>query len=281
MAVASFLILIASIVYFSMDRAEKLDRRGIGRVIGYIAMPIASALAVCVNVIAKSGGLHTFFTTDYITSDEYLLSNFTIDGAFVAEVVICLLASLTVIIISAVGCAAIAAYERESAKQSFGTYDLETADRLLRMASFAAIGGLAAAAASIVFGTVSIVYAVGALTVNLGALIITFILLTLFTLGMGLILAIVAIPVYTVVVGIRVIAELLPMLASMVIWGGAFCLLHLFAVLFGEFAVKRLSAAGILQGRNTVLYGILCAMPLVNVVCIFLLRSKIKAAAMA
>lgn len=276
MVIFSFAVLILSIIYFCLDRAGKIDRRGIGRVIGYLAMPMVSALVICIGVMAKFGGLGSILEAWDLSAGAYGVAY--MDTGFLTELVISMAAALPVTVIAAVGCTAAAAYERELAKQSYGSYDLETADRLLRMSAFAAGGGIAAGIASIVFGTVSLVYAAGTAVVGMGAVLLGFMLLTLATFGLGLIFAVVGIPIYAVVMGMQIIAQILPMLISMAVWGGAFCMLHIFAVIFGIFAVRRLSAAGLLTGKKPVLYGVLCAVPLGNIFCIIYLMGKIKAA---
>lgn len=274
MVIFSFIVLILSIVYFCMDRAGKLDRQGIGRVLGYLAMPLLSALVICIGVMPAFGGFGDILGSSGFSDSDYSM---TFDTGFLTELVISLAASVPVIILAAVGCTAAAAYERERAKQ-YGAYDTSAADRLLRMAVFAAGGGIAAGLASIIFGAASAVYAAGTAVIGMGAVVLGFMLLTLMTFGIGLILAVVGIPIYAVAVGIRIISRILPLLISMAVWGWAFCVLHIFAMVFGIFAVRRLSAAGLLPGKKPVLYGVLCAVPLGNIFCFIYLMGKVKAA---
>ncbi len=274
---ATFIILAASIVYFCLDRAEKIDRNGIGRVLIYLSVPLLLALSMCVNAMSIAEGIDIEILEKSL---NLLEEEPDIKGAasYFITLIIQMLASVPALITSLAGCISAVRYELDQAKTAFGANSLYSARRMLKTSCFAAAFGLISAIAAAVFFCIMTGYAVGGISLGIIEILIVSIIMGALTFGIGFIIMIIGLPIWLLTLGITVVIVCVPYAVSACIWSFAFVVLHVFTVIFAAFAIKCFCAEGIIPKKRGIIFGLLSAMPIANLFVTAHLFSTLKTA---
>lgn len=271
----TLIILAGTIVFFCLDRAGRISRDGIGRMLAYLAVPLLLALIMCISAMSAASVIDLreaeFFTGDALANDRINASYFI---SLAAQALI----SVPALVVALVGCISAIKQENDRISDAFGIDGIFGARRLIKTSAFATVFGLAAAIAALVFTSITAVYATALFAVGIFEYMAVSLFLAVFTFGIGLIIMACLVPFYALFLGLGTVTVCVPYAISAFVWGAAFCVLHIFTVLFAVFAVRRLYKEEILTKKKAILSGIGSAVPVVNIFCIAYLFSKVKAA---
>lgn len=261
--VFSFIILVSAIIFIFLDKSGRIGRNSIGRGVVYIAMPLLPSAAITLSILQ----LKDSFSSDgdvvgFITS----LTESGGGVSFLVVIIIQLLAAVPVLIISAVGCADSALYERRIAQSSFGVGCLAASDRLSRLSFCATVAALVAGGISIIFCVTAVSIITKALVAQIIQLLAMAVVLTIFTFGVGLFFMVLIVPLYVLINGAGMIIYTLPFIVAVCVWGAAFCILHVFTVLFAAFALAQLYKSRAMDKKSAVIRGFVSAIPIVNII---------------
>lgn len=276
----TFAILAVTIIYFCLDKAGRIRKNGIGSCLFYIAVPMLSALMICISVMITAGGMGSIFnaltesmdTMNSLADEEVLKAGLS----SAVGVIIQFLASVPAIIIAAAGCIGFIQREKNESTMLFGSDGVYEARKFLKLGAFSAGAAIISGIAAIVFGVCVAAYASGAISMGLIQLVLICFFLTMLTFGVGLILVVFIFPILAASLGIGVIINCLPLIISAFAWGCAFCILHVFTVFFAVFGLKKLYSEGALEKKKAMVLGIVSAIPVVNIFVMTYIFSLIK-----
>ena len=214
-----------------------------------------------------------FFTTDDAFSSlvdngnvwDFMKNN--IDWGFVVNIIVQALISVPVTILSFSGALA-------SINRCCNEY--ANKEKWTALPFAAAVISTISAAAAIAFTGAVIIAALGG-TAYLSLLVfIVLMILVVFTLGLFLIAAVFAVPIYLAGVGLYVLISCLPLIISAYVWCCCFTVLHITSAAMSFYVFIRLKKEGVFTAKNTVISCILSLIPIVNIFASLNTASKIR-----
>ncbi len=138
---------------------------------------------------------------------------------------------------------------------------------------FAGTASIIMAAIALIYGTNIIGAEILAITV---VAILMIVLMIILTFGIGIPIIIIVLPVFIVGVGIDAIIHCFPFIAMSIIWGLCFTIIHIMTIVFSVCIIKKCRKEDVITKTNAVIFGILQAVPILNIISSIILKSKIK-----
>lgn len=268
MTIVMCIIIALSAILFAMDKKGKIDNDGIGRALAYIGIPLLIALVITIGsaVISPKIDADAF---------EYSLSSQAMSEGWelLKQFLIVSLLAVPSIVISVIGCGGAVKREYGIENDIFGGSAVIGVKRLGKSAKTAACVASFAAIISLTATVVALVSVFGVLTEKVLFIIMAAIVAGMLTFGIGFVIMLVVAPFYLLSVGAAALTAAAPLVIAAIVWGCAFVIIHIMAVIFGISAVKLMNKNEMLDKASAIKNGLMTAIPIVN---IFALHKIIK-----
>lgn len=259
--VITVILTAAAAVFFTADCLGRINRKAEGTGIIYSGTPLLLGIVLCVCAAF---------------SDNFDFSGFfegRADIDFAKPLLISCGICIPAFIISLIGGVRLAVQNgKDTGYESFGPGG--EVSLLTLWQTFSAGAGTLSGAVFVILAAVAAVRAAGTFSAGAFAAVIAFGALTVLTFGIGIIFAVLVMPAVLAMIGINAIVSVLPLIAASLICGAVFCTEHIMTVVCSAAALKRLHREGSLSKKKAVIYGLLSALPGVNVFISAQLRAK-------
>lgn len=273
MTIASVMLLIMLIVFLCIEKGKnrKINISPLKSGIIYLLFPFLYSAAMCVGILLMYSRflnitdetLNSFADNGDIW--DFLMNN--VDWGFIAGLIIQAIISVPVTILSFTGAAA-------SVHRSCS--ECEDKQKWTRLPFAASVISTVSAVIALIFTCIIIIAFLGG-TAYLSLLVFVILLiLVVFTLGLFLIAAVFAVPIYLAGVGFYMLISCLPLIISAYVWCCCFTVLHIISAAMSFCVFIRLKKENVFTRKDLIISCILCLIPLVNIFTSLNTASKIR-----
>ncbi|MBQ8781616.1 MAG: hypothetical protein IJZ72_08095 [Oscillospiraceae bacterium] len=258
----------ALIICFFFDYSGKLNKLGAIRGFIYILFIYAFSFALSSSINNLEYNLEPARYGDF--------SDFITKSVDWNELVKIIIQSCITFIAVSLSIIAAAAVMRRELKKSITAGNLHRNMRLVVACTFSE---MLAGIVSIILAATALIIGTGIVSSELLALIVIALLIVILTLGMAIPIVIIALPIYIVGIGIDAIIRCFPFISMSIIWGICFLITHIISLVFTVCILRKCRTENLISKPKAITFGILQAIPLVNIISSIILKSQIKKSA--
>lgn len=273
MIIAGILLLIILIAFLCIEKGKnrKINISPLKSGIIYLMFPLVYSITMCAGIMlmyssfldTTDEALNSFIDSGNVW--DFIKNN--VDWDFIVSFIIQAVISVPVTVLSFTG--AIASVHRNCSEN-------EDKQKWTRLPFAASVISTVSAVTAIIFTCIVIIVFLGGTAYISLLVFVILIILVVFTLGLFLIAAVFAVPIYLAGVGFYMIITCLPLIISAYIWCCCFTVLHVISAAMSFYVFIRLKKDGIFTTGNMVLNCILSLIPIVNIFASINASSKIR-----
>lgn len=267
LTIFSTAVLIGTVALFAADKKGKTNLNETGRLCVYTIIPVAAALFFCLNVMSLAIDVTDPDTYASVMSDVNASEELAPDPLwrYFKSNMAQLIMLIPTYIIAFIGCLSAVKNEVYAGKK----------DEVLKKAVRMIIAGTVFSAVSAVFALI-VVYVAGSFAISMIGLLVVAVCLSLVSCGVFAIVFAVIVPIMLLFAGTNFIIVCLPYATSSFIWGSVFVFMHILALCMIIFVIRQMYTENHITKNKSIIFGILSAVPVINLVIIIKLRKKLK-----